>query len=70
MHIHAKIQNIINCSYLQTNILVFEFLQFCTRNYCTTVNLLKRSPTKLSLQFYDIPIKFYEFWKFELFFAI
>jgi hypothetical protein len=34
------------------------------------VELLKRSPTKFSLPFLDIPTSFYEFWKFELFSAI
>jgi hypothetical protein len=30
----------------------------------------KRTPTKFSFPFFDIPTSFYEFWKFELFFAI
>jgi hypothetical protein len=34
------------------------------------VELLKRSPIKLSLQFLDLPISFYRFWKFELFLGI
>jgi hypothetical protein len=34
------------------------------------VELLKRSPTKLSLQFLDLPTSFYRFWKFELFLGI
>jgi hypothetical protein len=40
MHMHAKIQSIIKCRYLQTNILVFKFLQFCTINYCIKVSLV------------------------------
>jgi hypothetical protein len=32
--------------------------------------LIKRSPTKFSFLFLDIPTSFYEFWKFELFSAI
>jgi hypothetical protein len=34
------------------------------------IELLKRSPTKLSLQFLDPPTSFYIFWKFELFLGI
>jgi hypothetical protein len=32
--------------------------------------LTKRSPTKFSFPFLDIPTSFYEFWKFEMFSAI
>jgi hypothetical protein len=38
---HAKIQSIIKYRYLQTIILVSECLQFCTRNYCIKVRLVK-----------------------------
>jgi hypothetical protein len=41
MHMHAKIQSLIKRRYLQTNILVFEFLQFCTRIYYIKVSLVK-----------------------------
>jgi hypothetical protein len=40
MHMHAKIQSICKYRYLQINILVFGFLQFCTMHYCTIINLI------------------------------
>jgi hypothetical protein len=41
VNMYAKIQNIIKCRYLKINILVFEFLQFCTIKYYTSVTLVK-----------------------------
>jgi hypothetical protein len=41
MNMYAQIQNICKRRYLQTNILVFDFLQFCTRIYCIKVSLVK-----------------------------
>jgi hypothetical protein len=47
-----------------------KILYKCEFGQAHCVELLKRSPTKFSLPFLDIPISFYEFWKFELFSAI
>jgi hypothetical protein len=47
-----------------------KILHKCEFSHAHCVELLKRSPTKFSLPFFNIPTSFYEFWKFELFSAI
>jgi hypothetical protein len=47
-----------------------KILHKCEFNQAQWVELLKKSPTKFSLSFFDIPTSFYKFWKFELFSAI
>jgi hypothetical protein len=40
MNRHTKILSISIYRYFQINILVFEFLQFCTMHYCININLV------------------------------
>jgi hypothetical protein len=47
-----------------------ELLHKCKFAKAHCVGLLKGVHTKFSLQFLDMPSSFYNFWKFELFFAI
>jgi hypothetical protein len=41
INMHAKIQYLILHRFLQTIILVSEFLEFCTIKYCSNVRLIK-----------------------------
>jgi hypothetical protein len=73
MNLHAKIQVIFKHRYLKTIILVSEFLEFCTINYCSKceffqahwLELLNSIRTNFILKFFDIPTSFYEFWNFK-----
>jgi hypothetical protein len=69
MNTHEKIQNI----YLCIRVLVIlhnELLHKYEFGQAHCEYLTKRSLTKFSFVFFDIPTSFCEFWKFELFSAI
>jgi hypothetical protein len=48
-------------------ILYNKLLLKCEFNQAHKLELLKSIHTKFILKFFDIPISFYEFWKFERF---
>jgi hypothetical protein len=69
---HLHVQIFVNI-YLCIRVLVIlrnGILYKCGFCQAHCVDLTKRSPTKFSFPFLDIPTSFYEFWKFANIFGI
>jgi hypothetical protein len=69
---HLQVEIFVNI-YLCIRVLVIlqnEILHKCEFGQAHCIDLTKRSPTKFILPFLDIPISFYEFWKFANIFGI